>query len=223
MTGGKNMDEKAKLKLYPLSDLARNNPSDPIRYYYWPIIGPLYRRRVELCLSECRGGERILEVGFGIGLTFQNLAGLYQEVHGIDLMADVEKVSRFFEEKGIRTHLRNGNVLQMPYPDNMFDTVLLISILEHLKPEEQSLAMTEIKRVLKPRGQLVYGVPVERPLMAFIFRLMGYDIRKLHFSTEKDVSQVADIMFQRVKLVGMKNPILKVGSIYQIGHYIRQE
>ena len=215
------MDEKAKLKLYPLSDLARNNPSDPIRYYYWPIIGPLYRRRVELCLSECRGGERILEVGFGIGLTFQNLAGIYQEVHGIDLMADVEKVSRYFEEKGIRTHLRNGNVLQMPYPDSMFDTVLLISILEHLKPEEQSLAMTEIKRVLKPGGQLVYGVPVERPLMAFIFRLMGYDIRKLHFSTEKDVDRAANQVFRCVQSLDMRSFIPGSGVIYQIGHYAK--
>jgi ubiquinone/menaquinone biosynthesis C-methylase UbiE len=213
------MTSQTKLRLYPLSDFARDNPSDPIRYYFWPVIGPLYRRRVELCLAECRGGERVLEVGFGIGLTFQNLAGMYQEVYGIDLYSNIEEVSRFFEEKGIQTHLRNGNVLQMPYPDSMFDTVLLVSILEHLKPEEQPIAMSEIKRVLKPSGQLVYGVPVERPLMTFLFRLMGYDIRKLHFSTEKDVSQAAELVLRKVKLIDMKNPFLRLGSIYQIGHY----
>jgi hypothetical protein len=48
---------------------------------------------------------------------------------------------------------------------------------------------------------------------------MGYDIRKLHFSTEEDVSQAAGQALQKVKLIDMKNPILRFGSIYQIGHY----
>lgn len=78
----------------------------------------------------------------------------------------------------MKTFLQNGNVLNMPYEDGYFDTVLLISILEHLKPEEQSQAFAEIKRVLKPGGQVVYGVPVERPLMVFLFRMLGHDIRQ---------------------------------------------
>jgi len=213
------MDKQVKLQLYPLKDFACDNHSDPIRYYFWPVIGALYRRRVEMCLAECQGGERVLEVGFGVGLTFQNLAGLYKEVHGLDLLSDITKIGRFFERKGIKTFLRNGNVLQMPYPEAMFDTVLLISILEHLKPAEQPIAMQEIRRVLRPAGQLVYGVPVERPFMVFMFQLMGYNIRKYHFSTEKDVSQAAGQVFQKVKLADMRNPILSVGSIYQIGHY----
>ena len=187
-----SMGKREKLKLYPLREFARDNPSDPIRYYYWPLLGRLYRQRVELCLAECSGGERVLEVGFGCGLTFQNLAGMYHEVHGLDLFADIEKVDKFFQEKGIRTHLKNGNVLDMPYPAEVFDSVLLISILEHLKPEEQPVAMREIRRVLKPGGQLIYGVPVERPLMAFLFLIMGVNIRELHIPTEVDVSRNAD-------------------------------
>lgn len=215
------MGKREKLKLYPLREFARDNPSDPIRYYYWPLLGRLYRQRVELCLAECSGGERVLEVGFGCGLTFQNLAGMYHEVHGLDLFADIEKVDKFFQEKGIRTHLKNGNVLDMPYPAEVFDSVLLISILEHLKPEEQPVAMREIRRVLKPGGQLVYGVPVERPLMAFLFRIMGVNIRELHFSTEADVSRNADQVFRRIKVIDMKGLIPGLGAVYQIGHFVR--
>jgi ubiquinone/menaquinone biosynthesis C-methylase UbiE len=213
------MENQVRLKLYPLSEFARGNPSDPIRYYYWPLIGRMYRQRVELCLAECNGGERVLEVGFGCGLTFQNLASMYREVHGLDLFADITQVGKFFEEKGIRTYLKNGDVLNMPYPNATFDTVLLISILEHLKPEEQPVAMQEIQRVLKPGGQLVYGVPVERPLMAFMFRVMGVNIRELHFSTEIDVSRSADQAFHRVSVVDMKSLIPGLGAVYQIGHF----
>lgn len=217
----RNMEKQVKLKLYPLSEFTRDNPSDPIRYYYWPIFGQMYSKRVEHCLTECIGGSRVLEVGFGVGLTFKNLADMYQEVYGLDLFADIEKVGQFFEEKGIRTHLKNGDVLNMPYPDGTFDTVLLISILEHLKPEEQPIAMREIQRVLKPGGQLVYGVPVERPLMVFMFRMLGVNIREWHFSTEKVVSENADQVFRRVKLIHMTSPIPGLGPVYQIGHYVK--
>lgn len=78
-----------KLKLLPAGQYRGVNEKDPIRYYYWPVFGTLYRRRVELALAECRGGDRILEIGFGTGLTFLNLAEMYREIHGLDLTADV--------------------------------------------------------------------------------------------------------------------------------------
>jgi ubiquinone/menaquinone biosynthesis C-methylase UbiE len=111
--------------------------------------------------------------------------------------------------------------MHMPYPDDQFDTVLLISILEHLKPEVQVATMNEIKRVLKPGGQLVYGVPVERPFMVFMFRLMGVNIRELHFSTEADISRAAETVFRRVQVFDLKNP-LGMGALYQIGHFVKE-
>ncbi len=129
------------------------------------MFGKMYRRRVELALGECTGGERVLEVGFGTGLAFPNLHDIYKEIHGIDLTADIEAVQSVFEPLGIPLFLEKGDVLNMPYPENKFDTVLLISILEHLKPLELEQAFAEVKRVLKPGGQMVYGTPVEKPFM----------------------------------------------------------
>ena len=54
-----------KLKLLPLNEYAAVNREDPLRFYYWPFVGGFYRRRVEMCLAECTGGKRVLEVGFG--------------------------------------------------------------------------------------------------------------------------------------------------------------
>lgn len=180
-----------KLKLLPYSEYAGVNKDDPLRFYFWPVIGKLYRRRIELCLAECTGGKRVLEVGFGSGVTFPNLNEKYEEIHGLDLTASVEEVGAVFEAKQIQTHLRNGSVLSMPYEDDFFDTILLISILEHLKPGEQAPAFREIRRVLKPGGQIVYGAPIERGLMVVFFRLLGFNIREHHFSTEKDVAGAA--------------------------------
>jgi ubiquinone/menaquinone biosynthesis C-methylase UbiE len=117
--------------------------------------------------------------------------------------------------------LKNGNVLAMPYAENQFDTILLISILEHLRPDEQARAFEEIRRVLKPGGQVVYGVPVERPFMVAMFRLLGYDIRKAHFSTEKQIAEAAGKTLQEVRILQMKSTPPLFGTVYEVGHFIK--
>ena len=194
---------------------------DPIRFYRLPVIGTMYRRRVEICLGECSGGKRVLEVGFGSGVSFLNLALTYAEIYGIDLTSDIEAVGAVFQKRNLDVKLCNGNVTQMPYEDQKFDTVLLISILEHLHPEELEPAFREIQRVLRTGGQVVYGVPVERPLNVFMFRLLGYDIREHHFSTERQVSAAAEKYFHKVRLIPMLSTPPIFGQVYEIGHFVK--
>jgi SAM-dependent methyltransferase len=208
-----------KLELLPYREYVGVDRDDPLRFYFRPVLGKMYRRRIELSLAQCSGGRRILEVGFGSGVTFLNLSRMYEEIHGLDLNASVEQVSELFEKKRIRTHLRNGSVLSMPYDNDYFDTVLLISILEHLKPPELTGAFDEIRRVLKPGGQVVYGVPIERAFMVFMFRLLGYNIREHHFSTEKDVFDAAESVLEKVRVVRMKSVPSIFGAVYEIGHF----
>jgi ubiquinone/menaquinone biosynthesis C-methylase UbiE len=212
-----------KLKMLPIREYVGVNRDDPIRFYTVPIIGGLYRRRIELCLGELRGGESVLEIGFGSGVTFLNLHDMYREIYGLDLTADAEKVKKFFYRRSIETYLQNGNILQMPYEDNFFDAVLLISILEHLRPEELTKAFREIRRILKPGGQVVYGVPIERPLMVLMFRLLRTNIREHHFSTEKDVFTAACDEFKINRLLKLRDPFRLFGPIYQVGHFIKND
>ncbi len=210
-----------KLRLLPFSEYVGVNRDDPLRFYFWPVLGRMYRRRIELCLDQCKGGQRVLEVGFGSGVTLLNLNQMYEEIHGLDLNASVEQVSELFSKKNIQTHLLNGSVLSMPYDDNFFDTVLLISTLEHLKPSEQQRAFGEIKRVLKPGGQVIYGVPIERTFMVFMFRLLGCNIREHHFSTEKDVFNAARNVLEKVRIVRMQSVPSIFGPVYEVGHFIK--
>jgi ubiquinone/menaquinone biosynthesis C-methylase UbiE len=206
-----------ELKLLPVKHYAGVNDDDPIRFYSWPVLGRMYRRRVEMCLEECTGGDRILEVGFGSGVTFLNLHEKYREIHGLDLTADINQVKHVFDQRGIKTELCNGSVLEMPYADGMFDSVLLISILEHLRPTQQERAFSEIRRVLRPGGQVIYGVPIERPLMVFLFRVLGHNIREHHFSTEKQVAAAAEKLFEKVRITQLRGGA--AGAVYEVGHF----
>jgi SAM-dependent methyltransferase len=217
-------DERRKpvqLKTLPYTEYVGVNKDDPIRFYRLPVIGALYRRRVEMCLSELNGGRRILEVGFGSGVTFLNLKDIYAEIHGIDLSSDAASIQSFFQKKGVQTFLRNGSLLDLPYADDSFDAVLLISILEHLKPEQLPRAFAEIRRVLVPGGQVVYGVPVERRLMTWMFRLLGYKIHQHHFSSEKDVAQAAGQVLTPIALRKLKGVWGLSGSLYEVGHFVK--
>ena len=215
------MQKLPKLKMLNMNQYRGVNDYDPIRYYYWPVFGRMYRRRVELALGECTGGQRVLEVGFGTGLAFLNLCEMYEEIHGVDLTADIEEVKSVYDELGIQTHLKRGDILSLPYEDNFFDTVLLVSILEHLKPKELEQAFVEIRRVLKPGGQVVYGAPVERPFMAVMFTLLGHNIRDEHFSTEVQIAEAARRIFSRGSVMQMKSIPPIFGAVYEVGHFIK--
>lgn len=207
------------LKMLPMQQYRGVNDYDPIRYYYWPVFGRMYRRRVEIALGECKGGQRVLEIGFGTGLAFLNLCDMYEEIHGLDLTADIAEVQSLYNELGIQTFLKQGDILAMPYEENYFDTVLLVSILEHLKPDGLERAFKEVKRVLKPGGQMVYGTPVEKPFMVFMFRLLGHNIRHEHFSTEKEIAQTARKLFSSGSVQQMLSTPPIAGAVYEVGHF----
>ena len=210
-----------RLRLLPCAVYPLPQASDPLRFYYWPVLGTMYRRRVELCLAECSGGRRVLEVGYGSGLTFLNLHKIYDEIYGLDCHANPEEVAACFRARGVETHLQRGNVLNMPYPDDCFDTVLLISILEHIRPVQLELACREIRRVLKPGGQMICGVPVERPLMVFLFHMLGCNIREHHFSSHDEVSRAASAVLKKIQIVPMRSTPPGFGTIYEVGHFVK--
>jgi len=211
-----------QLIMFPSSkEYVRDDSHDPLRFYYYPILGKLYRKRVEMCLNLLPGGGRVLEVGFGAGVSFPNLNARYKEVYGIDLKSDCDAVTSCFAKRGIQTNLCEGSVTELPYEDGKFDAVFLVSILEHLLPQDLHKAFQEIRRVLRPGGVIVYGVPIERPMMVTAFKLMGYDIRQHHFSTEKQVEAAAKNYFTAEKKNVLHALGLPVLAVYEGQRFIK--
>ena len=204
-----------------LNDYLRTDRHDPLPLYYMPLFGGLYRGRLELCLNALRPGNRVLEVGYGSGISFLNLADTFGELHGIDLHRRGRAVRGIFVAKGISPRLCTGSILGLPYPDAFFDAILCVSILEHLQPGDLPVAVAEIARVLRPGGRFVYGIPCERPLMRAAFRVLGYDIRKQHFSTEREVSEAASSGLRPVSLNPYRPFKGVLGTLYEIGVYER--
>jgi hypothetical protein len=73
-----------------LSALPKSGPTDPIEYYRRPLVGRLFRERINrgLGLLGSRRFARGLEVGYAAGAVQIALATAVDELHGIDLDAD---------------------------------------------------------------------------------------------------------------------------------------
>lgn len=58
-----------------------------------------------------------------------------------------------------RAHLSSCSAEHLPYPDNNFDLVTSLSVIEHIPGDGDTLAVKEMWRVLKPGGKLVLTFP----------------------------------------------------------------
>lgn len=110
--------------------------------------GVLYRRLFlyPLLCRFIRG--RALDIGCGLG----DMLAFRPNTIGVDING---KTVEWCKGRGQDVRLMEKDVL--PFPDASFDSAILDNVLEHLTDPAPLLA--EIKRVLKPGGRLIAGVP----------------------------------------------------------------
>jgi SAM-dependent methyltransferase len=180
------------LKVTPetVKGFPKSGPTDPIGYYSWPVVGFLYRERINMglrMLGDRRRGK-VLELGYGSGTVLLTVAPIAGEVHGVDLDADPETVNRVLAPRGVTAHLKKGSAYSLPYDDASFDLVISYSMFEHLR--EYPRALAEVARVLRPGGEFLLGMPAVNRAMEWGFLAMGIkDINDHHVTTPQAVAK----------------------------------
>jgi SAM-dependent methyltransferase len=152
-----------------IRDLPKSGPTDPIEFYRRPLVGHLFRERINrgLGLLAGRRFENALEVGYASGVVQLALAPGIAELHGIDLDADGAAVEAILAERGYRSSLVQGNVCDLPYENERFELVVSFSVFEHL--QQFPVALAEVARVLEPGGLFLLGMPSVNGLMEAAF------------------------------------------------------
>jgi SAM-dependent methyltransferase len=135
--------------------VSSSNPGWCIYNWGFNVLGghkhEAFRQRI-IDLAELRGVEAVLDAGCGTGLTTLRIAEQYPQckVCGIDLSPKMIEVARNdAEERGLIVDLRVGSIIDMPYPDAVFDVVLTNIMFHHLDSPEKRQAVAEIARVLR--------------------------------------------------------------------------
>lgn len=171
-----------------VAEIPKNGPTDPIEYYRKPLVGWLFRERINLGLRllGSRRYRKALEIGYGAGAVQLALAPEVEELHGIDLDADPALVEPLLTKRGYEPHLRRGNALELPYGDSEFELVVCFSVIEHL--HEYARALGEMARVLAPDGRILLGMPSVNRTMELGFQVIGFKgIEDHHVTTPANV------------------------------------
>jgi SAM-dependent methyltransferase len=181
-------------------EIPKSGPTDPIEFYRRPLVGWLFRERINLGLRLLpeRGFQKALELGYGAGALQLLLGPNVAELHGIDLDAEPERVGKMLEAHRVRSQLVKGSVYEMPYEDGMFDLVFCFSVFEHL--HEYPRALRETARVLAPGGVFLLGMPSVNMTMELGFRAIGFKgINDHHVTTPASVERAFAAAGLRVK------------------------
>ncbi|HEB68956.1 MAG TPA: class I SAM-dependent methyltransferase [Desulfobulbus sp.] len=160
-----------------------NGPDDPLPYYYKPLVGSIYRARIEQALSLLDPPyESILELGYGSGILLPSLCALGTSVSGVDLQSDPEQVGLCLDKVGVTCTLIQGDAADVRFREQSFDLVVAISIFEHIS--DLTPLLKQIHRLLSPSGRLLVGMPRVDHMMTRAFSLIGFDDIDNHHVTD---------------------------------------
>jgi ubiquinone/menaquinone biosynthesis C-methylase UbiE len=109
-----------------------------------------FRERV---VGAARG--RVLEIGIGSGLNVASYRSSAEEVYGVDPSVELlAKVSNRLKTAQVPVKLVEGSAETLPFEDRSFDTVVMTFTLCSIP--DVALAVGEMRRVLRPDGELLF-------------------------------------------------------------------
>ena len=101
-----------------------------------------------------RADTKLLEIGCGIGRLLQFFAVLFDEVHGLDVSAEMVERGREFLARFPNAHLAVGDGRSLGvYDDASFDLVVSHHVFQHI-PDKDVIRdyVREARRLLRPGG-----------------------------------------------------------------------
>jgi 2-polyprenyl-3-methyl-5-hydroxy-6-metoxy-1,4-benzoquinol methylase len=120
-------------------------------------------------------GQRILEVGCGIGTYTAELAMGARTITAMDMECAFvdEAVRRLGHHSNVRLLCGDATAADMPKSDDeAFDTVILLDVLEHIEDDVALLARLGAR--LRPAGYLILKVPAMPSLYSPMDKAIGH-------------------------------------------------
>lgn len=144
-----------------------------------PNSGPLWDKKLKKGWGEGKQPERrflefiekykseigpnILDIGSGEGRQLMPLTNAGYNVTGFDYSKEgLEKTKKKQAKEKTDANLVRGNFHDLPFKDNVYDTVISIQAMQHNNWQGAEAAFSEAARVLKPGGLFFLRVNSEK-------------------------------------------------------------
>jgi ubiquinone/menaquinone biosynthesis C-methylase UbiE len=181
-----------------------------VRFINWKKLDSI------LSLLLVRGRDKILDFGCGNGVMLPTMSGKFNTVVGIDLcITAASRMSRAYGLKNVFLITADG--MNLPFRDESFDAVLATSALEHFRDLER--AVTEIARVARRGGSLLFLSPTENVFYRFGRWLFRYKKPEDHYHSAKDIEGVLEKFCTAELRKGFPSAFPPFFSIYRLGRF----
>ena len=174
--------------------------------YYDFVMTPYWKIWLKKVIPFIEG-PKVLEVSFGTGYLMTKYAKHF-DTYGIDLNSEMIQITkRKLKKKGLSASISKGNVENLPYTNDTFDTV--INTMSFTAYPNGEKALDEMKRVLKKNGKLLlmdFDYPANRNIIGYLLVKIGEkygDIMK----DLKTYLKKSDLTYREINVGGF-------GSVY---------
>ncbi len=139
----------------------------PAANFTTPVAGELVR------FAAITAGEKVLDVGTGTGVVAITAARRGADVTGLDLTPPLLEKARENERiAGLeQIQWKEGDAEDLPFEDASFDVV--VSQFGHMFAPRPSVAVDEMRRVLKPGGRVAFVTWPPEHLIGRFFAFVG--------------------------------------------------
>ncbi len=207
--------------IYPKKNLL--NKTGEVDYFYWNYKFPIkyiqrYRFNRILKLLGKKRYPLLLEAGTGSGIFLPELAQHCDKLFACDIHPHFDNIEHLLKHYNIYNYeLKTQSIEKTDYPDNYFDAIIAVSVLEFVDNLQE--ALTEIKRILKKDGLFITICPMNSTFLDAILSLYSEKKPKEEFGESRIyVGKALEQNFSVIKK-GYMLPI--IGRIFPVyTHYL---
>ena len=137
-----------------------------IQWYFYRRFDEVLKLALEKISNET---QTVGDFGCGWGYFLPTLSKSFRSVVALDyIQTKIESGRRWNALRELvntelgdveNIHYINGDIQRLPFEDNVFDVLFVMSVLEHVSDAKKAIA--ELRRVLVERGVLIVGAPNE--------------------------------------------------------------
>lgn len=148
----------------------------------YDFLAGIYRRLIvknilnHFARKHFSKGEKILHAGCGSGQVDIDIAK-HIDITALDISSNALKIYKKVHGESSKTVL--GNIFSLPFPDNSFDGLYNLGVLEHFTQDEIQQILTECKRVIKPRGKILVLWPPTFGFTVFVLDSAHFILNKI--------------------------------------------
>ncbi len=144
---------------------------------------------IEQLTARIPADSYVLDAGCGAGLASADLLAAGHRILGVDISTKMlDHAKQNFDERGFdseRYELTNTDIIAAGLPAETFEGIIALGFLQY--QDDEGMALTELKRILKPGGAIVITGPTNRRIANWLGMAKYYHAlrRRLRFKKPK--------------------------------------